>query len=139
MKITLTQVAKFILGVALLAALFSLVDSARAQSTKTPVRIMANSTDRAGKLYVSFMRDMLERSPRYKASTSAGLIIDVLTLDPSYSVDGAGRVTAVSELITMDGVILLHQVRVCGWQRLQSCASESIADLDDALLGAPAK
>jgi hypothetical protein len=107
-------------------------------SVKLKIKFVCTCDDSVGVRYATALRDLIAKSPRYvetndfSEGTSRHLGIRVVSVDQDD--DHTGRSTAMSIVFTSGSdVYLTHAVQTCGINRVESCAADTLADLDSLL------
>jgi hypothetical protein len=120
--------------------LFSSV--AFAQSVpKTGVKFVCTCTDTVGARYATAVRDLIATSPRYKPAAEFiegpenskiyNMGIRVTSLDPQVGNPGNGSALAIT--ITWGALYMTNYIQICPSRDVQTCAANTIADLDSQL------
>jgi hypothetical protein len=114
--------------------------NAQAQE-KTKIAFQCQCSQPVAAMYASKVRDLLAISPRYVEGKFSdkepeGWKLSVVTTNIP-SGDLAPSSVAMSIVLTLGGFLVSHDVQVCGTQKVDVCASTTLADLDSDIQSSP--
>ena len=121
----------------LLFVLFSALGIAQTPTkVATPrlVTIQCDCDDRVSMRVGTALRDQIALSPRYKevsANDSEGhWDINILAIDPDAGISDQGSMAVLSITVTRGNYLWTHLLKVCGRDRVDTCASDIISSMD---------
>lgn len=113
---------------------------------RTPVVFSCSCDDGVGSLYASAFRDALATSPRYQEGYASSVKgpdgkiayrnwkVVVVSIDPNSSETSSGASSALSVVYLLgDDIYMNSSVQICGRDRVKSCATRTLATLDDLI------
>ncbi|MBM3340764.1 MAG: hypothetical protein FJY56_01420 [Betaproteobacteria bacterium] len=113
-----------------------------AQTVKAPVELKHSGSDNVGQRLAFELREVIRgsHSMRLVSGREADprIVVQMVSLEASRSSQGAGTVVAVAitydgTLIEANGLFLTSVVQNCGSSRVQECARDLAADVDQEI------